>query len=117
MRVIIAGSRFLCEENLVREAVEASGFAITEVVSGKEPNGIDACGERWADENGIPVKPFPADWKRYGNPAGPIRNEEMAVYAEALIAIPHPTKPSRGTRNMIRRAQQHGLKIYIHKIS
>ena len=116
MKVIIAGSRTITEMNLVNRVIQASGFKITEVVSGKEPRGVDHLGEIWANYNGIPVKPFPADWHQYGLAAGPIRNRKMAEYADAIIAIRSRlgTK-SNGTDDMINQAVDRGLKwcVYI----
>ena len=73
-----------------------------EVASGCA-KGVDALGEQWATERDIPIKRFPADWSSYGRSAGPKRNEQMAQYADALLAIPAPD--SRGTRDLIRRAE------------
>ena len=108
MKVVIAGSRGVTDYALVCEAVEESGFTITEEVSGKEPTGVDALGERWAGDNGVPVKPFEPDWHRYtnkgagwSNPAGKIRNRKMAEYADAAVIIWDGTSP--GTRDMIAR--------------
>lgn len=43
---------------------------------------------RWgANEQGIPVVEFPADCKLHRKAAGPIRNEQMAQYADALILV------------------------------
>lgn len=81
---------------------------VTEVVSGC-CRGVDRAGEEWARQRGIPVKRFPANWKKFGVAAGPIRNAEMAEYAEALVAI--PTGVSRGTRDMIDKAKARGLEI------
>jgi hypothetical protein len=112
MRVIIAGPRDYYNYDTVVAAVIASGFQITEVVSGKA-RGVDTLGEDWANANGIPIKPFPADWDKYPkNAAGPIRNEQMACYAEALIAI--WDGHTSGTGDMIKRAKKHKLKLYIH---
>jgi len=99
MKVIIAGPhKGVWDIAIIERAVLESGFAITEVVSGRAP-GIDTLGERWADKHGIPVQPFPAGWTRYGKKsAGRIRNAEMGAYAEALIAIDAGTP---GTTNMI----------------
>lgn len=79
---------------------------ITEVVSGCA-RGADAGGEAWAKQRGVPVKYFPADWDKYGRSAGPRRNQQMAEYAEALIAFPG----GRGTANMVNQATERGLKV------
>ena len=112
MRVIIAGSRGITDYEEVKKAVNASGFNITEVVSGKA-RGVDTLGEQWADENGIPVKPFPAKWGR-GMNAGHIRNGEMAEYAHALIAL--WDGKSTGTADMIKKAHAKNLYVYVRKI-
>jgi len=101
MKTIIAGSRDITDYSLVKYSVKQSGFNITEVVSGRCSSGeitfvtkegikvcgVDGLGEKWAEENNIPVKPFPADWKALGRSAGPVRNGEMAEYGESLILI------------------------------
>lgn len=114
MKVIIAGSRNL-ELGVfsMRDIVNASGFDITEVVSGTA-RGVDSSGEHWAEYHDIPVKRFPADWKRFGKSAGAIRNAQMAHYADALIAI--WDGESRGTKNMIDIANKKRLKVYVQTI-
>lgn len=57
------------------------------------------------------LKIFPADWDKYGRRAGPIRNREMAEYADALLA--YWDGKSRGTKNMIEEARARGLKVSI----
>lgn len=116
MRVIIAGSRHLTNPILVSEAVEqyetiwaADYGPITEVVSGACPTGIDALGEAWARSQGLPIRKFPAAWGKHGRAAGPIRNEEMALYAQGCIVI-HTGTP--GSLDMLRRATQHGLVVH-----
>lgn len=113
MKVIIAGSRDITNPDFVEQAIQQSGFSITELVSGQAP-GVDTLGERWARLNKIPIKPFPADWKKYGKPAGPIRNQQMADYADALIAIWHNN--SSGTKDMIDKAKAKGLQVFILKV-
>jgi hypothetical protein len=71
---------------------------ITEIVCG-EARGVDAMGKQLADAIKVPTKSFPADWDKYGKPAGYIRNKEMGMYADVLIAI--WDGKSRGTRHMI----------------
>lgn len=110
MKVIIAGSRTITDARLVEEAIRLSGFHITEVVSGKAPNGVDGLGEAWATRNQIPVAQFPADWDTYGKAAGPIRNAQMAKYADALICVWDGVSP--GSNNMIRTARSAGLPVF-----
>lgn len=112
MRVIIAGGREVTDPKVLLDAIKASGFLITEVVSGGA-RGVDTMGEFWASSFGVPVKRFPADWKTYGPSAGPIRNQQMAEYAEALIAIP---TGGPGTASMIRIAKKQGLRVYVHQV-
>lgn len=60
----------------------------------------------------LQLNTFPADWNKHGRAAGPIRNEEMAQYADALIAF--WDGKSRGTKSMISLATEYSLKIKIH---
>lgn len=110
MKVIIAGGRDIEDYNLLLTAIANAGFDITAVVSGGA-KGADALGERFAEECGLPVYKFPAYWEEYGRAAGPIRNETMAKFGDALIAL--WDGKSRGTKNMIDRATAHGLKIHV----
>lgn len=110
MRTIIAGSRDFHDYAALESAIAASGFTISRVLSGAAA-GVDAMGERYAAAHSIPVERHPADWKGRGRAAGPIRNQEMADAADALVAI--HVGGSRGTADMIRRARARGLKVYV----
>lgn len=129
MRVIIAGGRDIeISPNEMAEIVKASGFTITTVVSGT-CEGVDQSGEGWANCDGVPVRPYPADWnnlqapgavikrnkfgRKYNAKAGIDRNEKMAQNADALIAV--WDGKSKGTKNMIETAKRYGLKVYVHE--
>lgn len=102
MKVIIAGSRHMpfSMYPLIGQAVEKSGFQVTEVVCGMA-RGADMFGAKWARENGIPIAKFPAKWDEYGLKAGPIRNAEMGQYADAAIIF--IWDGSRGSADMERK--------------
>lgn len=108
MKVIIAGSRSITDMRWVEKATrlfsEHEG-KITEVVCGDAP-GVDTLGKEWAESQNIPVKCFWPKWRDWSNLpkhkirikqspngrsynalAGFNRNEKMAGYADALIAI------------------------------
>lgn len=109
MKLVIAGSRFadLSEADLVRlDAIHAE-HGVTEVVSGGA-KGVDRCGESWAEARGIPIRVFRADWRRYRRGAGPVRNREMAAYADAAVLFPGGS----GTRNMLEEARRAGLRVF-----
>ena len=113
MKTIIAGGRTVTDDALITAAVDACPWSISEIVSGAA-KGVDQLGEDWAEQNEIPVKRFPANWKEHGRAAGPIRNREMAEYAEALIAI--WDGQSKGTGNMIKTAEKLGLEVSVYRI-
>lgn len=101
MRLIIAGSRDL---SLTAYTIEELMFSmgldhkkITEIVSGCA-KGIDYCGEQVARDLGKNIIRFPAQWEKHGVSAGPLRNAEMAEYADALLLIWNGD--SKGSRSM-----------------
>lgn len=112
IKVIIAGGR---DFNDLRRLNIVCDFTLKkytdiEVVSGGA-KGADALGEKYAREKEYPVIKFPANWKKNGKAAGPIRNKKMAEYADALIAF--WDGKSKGTKNMIYLAREHKLKIRV----
>jgi hypothetical protein len=111
MRTIIAGSRDGIKRIDLDKALQECGWTPTVVISGMA-RGADTLGEDWANENGIPIEQYPADWASYGKSAGFIRNKEMANHAEALIAL--WDGESRGTRHMVACATVAGLLIHVH---
>jgi len=112
MKTIIAGGRNVTDSLILESAIKELPWQISEVVSGGA-KGVDVMGEEWAEKNGIPVKVFKADWKTYGRAAGPKRNEQMAEYAEALLAI--WDGKSKGTANMIKNAEKNGLVVHVFR--
>lgn len=112
MKVIIAGSRSIHAKELIPQVARYSGFTISEVVSGGAP-GVDRLGEEFAKSFGIDLVIFPANWIRYHQSAGPIRNRKMAGYADALIAIWDGS--SKGTQDMIKTMEALGKPVFIYK--
>lgn len=111
MRLIIAGSRTITQYGFVEASIAFLGIKddIEEIVCGMAA-GVDTLGMRFAKENNIPVKQFPANWYKYNKSAGPIRNAEMAQYANALLLIWDGV--SKGSKNMLEQAGQYNLKLF-----
>lgn len=114
MKTIIAGMRDFHHYKTLLSAAQKCPFEITSVVSGGA-KGVDALGERFAADHSLPIERYPADWKKHGRAAGPIRNAEMAENAEALLAI--WDGKSRGTGNMIFNAKKRGLAVHVKMVS
>jgi hypothetical protein len=121
MKLIIAGSRTLHPSPvLIKEMMGYYGLLnVTEYVCGGA-NGVDASGRKHQEFEMLScqaanVKPpklklFPADWVKHGRAAGPIRNMEMAAYADALLLI--WDGQSRGSANMKQCMINKGKPVY-----
>lgn len=112
VRIIIAGSRDFSDYRLLKAKLDSliRDKEKTEIVSGTA-RGADLLGEKYAKENEIEIKRFPADWDKYGKSAGYRRNEEMAKYANACICF--WDGKSRGTKSMIDLAEKYNLKTIV----
>jgi len=85
-----------CLGALVDRLVGLDGI---EIVVGNG-NGVDANVSNGIIYHVKAFKVFEADWEAHGKKAGPIRNRQMAQYADALIALPAKSG-SKGTMNTV----------------
>ena len=108
MKLLIAGSRSITNEAVtikyVHEAIAFNNWLPTEIVSGMAKEGPDAHAIVFATVRSLPLTKFYADWNKYGNSAGMIRNAEMADYADAAVVIWDGS--SAGALNMIEQMQK-----------
>lgn len=58
---------------------------------------------------GILCEEYPADWKKYGRGAGPIRNQQMLDEGKPDLVVAFPGKT--GTADMVRRATSSGVEV------
>jgi len=112
-KVIVAGSRDITDFDAVSNAIEKSGFQIREIVSGAA-DGVDSLGEEWAENHAIDTAIFEADWDTHGKSAGPIRNKQMAQYADAAVIV--WDGESVGTRSMLEKALYNRLDVHVEPI-
>ena len=116
MKIIIAGTRTFNDYELLKKICDetfADNLEENEIVS-EGAKGADLLGERYAKEKGYKITRFIPDWNQFGKSAGPIRNREMAKYADGLIAF--WDGESRGTKNMIEEAKREGLEVLVVEI-
>ena len=98
MKIAIVGGRNFDNYTRLCKVLEPyKKYCDTEICG--EAKGADNLGKKWAKENNIEVKSYPAEWDKHGKAAGHIRNEEMAQESDFIVAF--WDGKSRGTKNMI----------------
>jgi hypothetical protein len=104
MNLAIIGGKYFHDYCFLRKAVLSNfdtAFLDSVVSGGAE--GADTLAEQFADEFKIPKIIFPAEWTKYGNDAGFIRNPYIIDAADMVIAF--WDYQSNGTRDSIRLAK------------
>jgi hypothetical protein len=100
--LIIAGSRTVTDYDILIDAMSAfliDPDHIAEVISGKEPNGVDRLGEQMAEAFGIPVVPFPADWSQ-GKKGGSVEQfQDGSLRGRAWREVARDPGPWRESRH------------------
>lgn len=101
-KLIIAGSRDLYIDyqtihNIIIDLIKDGKL---EIVSGGCSTGVDLNAKEMTKcfNNDYTYTEFPADWEAHGKAAGPIRNRQMAKYADKLLLI--WDGESKGSKNM-----------------
>ncbi len=94
MKVAVIGSRNINVENLGEYLPENT----TEIVSGGA-KGVDICAREYAEKNGIALKEFLPDYRRYRRGAPLKRNLQIVEYADCVLAF--WDGKSSGTKHVI----------------
>jgi hypothetical protein len=114
MRVLVCGSRDRYDwRTLEDELYELNKEEpITHIIHGDAP-GMDRLAKQWAVYQGVLHTGFPADWKRHGPSAGPIRNGQMLREGSPEFILAFPSKDSVGTLDMISQAEKAGVPVKV----
>lgn len=115
IKLLIAGSRTVRSAQYVFRSIDEylEELGVTEedtveIVSGVASHGPDIIAVWYAQEYGLPLKEFPANWDELGKGAGMLRNSDMAHYATHALIFWDGL--SNGTKDMIGKASQYRLK-------
>lgn len=119
-KALVCGDREWTDEFKMRRRLEALAreshthpIARWEIIHG-DCRGADRLADRVARLLGLTVRPFPADWEKYGKAAGPIRNREMLDTNPDLVIAFHPRLArSRGTYDTVMEANRRGIPVEI----
>lgn len=111
MRLLVCGGRDFVHQERVFAALDLLHHVrpITLLIYGDAP-GADRLAAKWAEWRAIPRAPYPAQWDRYGNRAGIIRNQAMITDGkpDGVCAFPGGV----GTADMVSRALEAGLRVW-----
>ena len=106
MRVLVCGGRNYSDEGRLTEVLD--DLKPTEIIHGGA-RGADSLAEKWAATRQVPCHVYPADWRRHGRAAGPIRNREMLEQSKPDLVVAFPG--GRGTAHMVRIARAAGHRV------
>lgn len=126
MKTILTGSKRMKYRPVLEQAIQESGFEISEVLT-CGGYGVDRVAREWADENGRTVTEFKADWsdlnaeevlvrrgrdgRKYNALAGKSRARKMLEYADAAILI---CETQEDAKDLWTLADEYGVQTYIH---
>jgi hypothetical protein len=102
MRVLVCGGRDFDDYDLVCEILGTHPVGTT--FAHGAARGADELAHRFAMRNGYSVYSYPADWRKHGKGAGPIRSQRMLDEFAPDLVIAFPG--GRGTMDMVSRARK-----------
>lgn len=111
-RILICGDRNWTNFQVILEALskEHQRDPVEVVIEG-DATGADTMGRLAAERLGIPVLSFPADWRKHGRAAGPIRNRQQLKEGQPtlVLAFHDFIENSKGTLDMVNVARNAGV--------
>ena len=115
MRILVCGSRNWTDRDLIRNELSSYSGEVSVIHGGAR--GADAIAGEIAEELGFNVIVCPANWKRFGRAAGPIRNKQMLDQHSPDHVLAFVDSRSVGTRHMIEIARKAGISCSVFEQS
>lgn len=113
MVILVCGGRDYSDYGQVEYVLEeVCGWSINapRIVQGGA-RGADSLARRWAKENGVTCDTVPAEWDKYGQAAGPLRNQKMLDEFKPTQGVVFPG--GRGTLDMLTRLFKAGVNTWV----
>lgn len=110
MRVLVCGGRDFNDCGLVWATLDqlARTDSVDCLIEG-DARGADRIAGHWAKRRHIDLRLFPANWRKHGKAAGPIRNQRMIDEGKPDFVIAFPG--GKGTADMVARAKAAGIPV------
>lgn len=126
-KIVICGDRHWSDWEAIRHVLDKmkaparmAGMPIhvdpmdTTIITGGA-TGADNLTNRLADIMGFQTHIENAEWSKYGNRAGPIRNRKMLdMKPDFVIAFHDNIGDSKGTKDCVKEAFKRGIPVYIY---
>ena len=114
-RILICGCRKFADFAAIQEVIDSLND--DDIVMHGCARGADSIAGHLAKKRGLEVLEFPANWKKYGKAAGPIRNKQMLEEGkpDKVYAFYTDKANSRGTKNMVKQSRKAGKEVWENK--
>lgn len=111
LRVLVCGGRYYDNRTRVFQVLDYyhNERGIKRVIEGGA-SGADKLAGEWALSREVDCVICPAQWKKHGNAAGPIRNQRMLDKYKPDLVLAFPG--GRGTAHMVSIAREAGVPVY-----
>lgn len=112
MKALICGGRDFNDSAFICLALDKlhEEYNFTSVIQGGA-KGADSLAKMWAESRLINCETFPAEWRKYGPAAGPIRNQKMLDENPDIVI---GFSGGNGTMDMMMRARKKGTEtVYV----
>lgn len=112
MKVLICGDRNWSDAKRIIDRIGSLPQG-TVIIAGAA-SGADTIAAEEGRAMHYEVIEFPADWKKHGRAAGPIRNRQMLDQKPDLVIAFHPNlAKSLGTADTVREAKRRGIPVEV----
>lgn len=119
LRVLVCGDRNWTDKEFIWSRLDKLADLSNPLIIHGAARGADNLAGEWADDRMVPVESYPANWKRFGRAAGPMRNQRMidAGKPDLVMAFHDNLEQSKGTKDMVTRARKHNIRVktYQHR--
>ena len=108
---IICGGRDFANQEMFNAAMEhlTVKHGLPQCVVNGGAQGADMMARHWGERLALDVKTEEANWSKYGNAAGPIRNQAMLDKYSPDLVVAFPG--GKGTADMVKRGRAAGVQI------
>ena len=105
MNILVCGSREWSNKEVIRRILSEYDPTQTKIIHG-DCRGADKLAGEIAEELGMELDVYPADWDNLGKKAGMIRNHKMLKHGKPdyVIAFAENIEATKGTKMMVRMA-------------